>query len=122
MTPAGSPLGVTVIEDGGEQAPGARDAVTGTGSPPEVSSIVAGSTTGTKSAAATLTTKLVRPAGPPGSPTRTFTTFCPGRAPGRAVTSNDTDRAGGSEATGIVDGVILSSDGSAGNVTVGEPV
>ena len=73
--------------DGGEQAPGARDAVTVTGSPPEISSIVAGETTGAKSAALTFTTKLVAADGPLGSLTRTFTTFCPGRAPARAETS-----------------------------------
>ncbi len=64
VTPAGRPVGVTVMLEGGEQAPGARDAVTGTASPPETSSKVAGEMTGAKSATLTSTTKVEEADGP----------------------------------------------------------
>ncbi|MBK9091135.1 MAG: hypothetical protein IPL90_19700 [Holophagales bacterium] len=64
VTPAGRPVGVTVMLEGGEQAPGARDAVTVAGSPPEMSSIVAGERTGAKSATLTSTTKVEEADGP----------------------------------------------------------
>lgn len=64
VTPAGRPVGVTVMLVGGEQAPGASDAVTVLGSPPEMSSIVAGEMTGAKSATRTSTTKVEDADGP----------------------------------------------------------
>ena len=110
------------MKGGGEHAPGARDAVTVASSPPEMSAIDAGETTGEKPAGATFTMKLAVPNGPPESLARTFTIFCPGRAPARARTSKASVWAGGMAPTGIEDGVILSSDGRAGKVTVGDPV
>ena len=121
VTPAGRPKGVTVIVGGAEQALGTIDAVTVAASPPEVSSTVAGETTGVKSAAMTLTTKVVTADSPPASPTCTFTTFCPGKAPAIAEIWKEAVLAGGSAPIGIVAGETLRSVGRLGNVTVGDP-
>lgn len=119
-TPAGSEDGMTAIRDGGSRRPGAREAVTVAPAPPAVSVTAAGETANW--AAPTVTTKLVTPKGPPGSLTRTFTTFCPGEGAGEGGDLEDDGPDGGTVSTGIETGVTFSSDASDGKVTVGDPV
>lgn len=123
VTPAGRPVGVTVIEAGGvPQATGTTDAVTVAAAPPASRTTVAGATTGVKPFETTFTMKFATAVMPHASRTRMLTSRDPSAAPVRAETANATVWAGGISGMSNDRGVITRSVGRPGKVTVGDPM